>query len=63
VRNEVFPPWRYFEEDEIEAATAVFRSGRVNYWVGDEGRKFERGFADYVGGKYAIALANGNARS
>src|SRR5215469_7453096 len=59
VRTAVFPPWPYFEEDEIEAATAVLRSGRVNYWTGNEGRKFERELADFVGRKYAIALANG----
>lgn len=59
VRAEIFPPWPYFEEDEIEAATSVLRSGRVNYWTGEEGGKFEREFADFVGRKYAIALANG----
>src|SRR5215469_4893263 len=59
VRAEVFPPWPYFDQDEIEAATAVLRSGRVNYWTGDEGRRFEREFADFTGRKYAIALANG----
>jgi len=59
VRSEVFPPWPYFEQDEIEAAASVLRSGRVNYWTGDEGRMFEREFADFVGRTYAIALANG----
>jgi len=59
VRAEVFPPWPYFDQDEIEAATAVLRSGRVNYWTGDEVRRFEREFADFTGRKYAIALANG----
>src|ERR1700756_4414678 len=59
VRSEVFPPWPAFEEEEIEAATAVLRSGRVNYWTGDEGREFEREFAAFTGCKYAIALANG----
>lgn len=59
VRTEVFPPWPFFEEEEIEAAVAVLRSGRVNYWTGEEGRKFEREFADFSGRKYAIALANG----
>lgn len=59
VRIEAFPPWPYFEEDEIEAAVGVLHSGRVNYWTGDEGRNFEREFADFVGRKYAIALANG----
>lgn len=59
VRTEIFPPWPAFEDEEIEAATAVFRSGRVNYWTGNEGREFEREFAAFTGCKYAIALANG----
>lgn len=59
VRREVFPPWPCFEEEEIEAAAAVLRSGQVNYWTGEEGRKFEREFAEFTGRKYAIALANG----
>ena len=59
VRNAPFPPWPVLEEEEIEAATAVLRSGRLNYWTGNEGRAFEREFAEFTGRKYAIALANG----
>ncbi|MGB6802535.1 MAG: DegT/DnrJ/EryC1/StrS family aminotransferase [Candidatus Sulfotelmatobacter sp.] len=59
VRTAPFPPWPVFEEEEIEAATAVLRSGRLNYWTGNEGRAFEREFAEFTGRKYAIALANG----
>jgi dTDP-4-amino-4,6-dideoxygalactose transaminase len=59
VRTDMFPPWPAFEEEEVAAAAAVLRSGRVNYWTGDEGRKFEREFAEFTGRKYAIALANG----
>lgn len=55
-----FAPWPYFEEDEIEAAASVLRSGRVNYWTGQEGRLFEREFADFVACKYAVAVANGS---
>ena len=40
---------------------AVLRSGKVNYWTGDIGRKFEREYARFVGCKYAIALTNGTA--
>ncbi|MGA3317073.1 MAG: DegT/DnrJ/EryC1/StrS aminotransferase family protein [Candidatus Korobacteraceae bacterium] len=54
-----FAPWPYFAPDEIEAAAAVLRSGKVNYWTGEEGRLFEREFAEVTGCKYAIALANG----
>ncbi len=54
-----FAPWPYFESDEIEAAVQVLQSGKVNYWTGQEGRIFEREFAEYVGTKHAIALHNG----
>jgi len=54
-----FAPWPYFEADEIEAATAVLRSGKVNYWTGQEGRLFEAEFASSVGTKHAICVANG----
>ena len=54
-----FAPWPYFEGDEIEAAAAVLRSGKVNYWTGQEGRLFEAEFAQSIGTKYAICLANG----
>jgi dTDP-4-amino-4,6-dideoxygalactose transaminase len=53
------PGWPSFGPDEIAAASAVLASGKVNYWTGEEGRQFEREYADYVRTKYAIALANG----
>ncbi len=59
VRREPFAPWPHFAEDEIEAVAAVLRSGKVNYWTGDQSREFEREFARYIGVKYAVALANG----
>jgi len=37
----------------------VLRSGKVNYWTGDEVAVFEREFADYVGARHAVAVANG----
>jgi dTDP-4-amino-4,6-dideoxygalactose transaminase len=54
-----FSPWPYFASDEIEAVTSVLRSGKVNYWTGQEGRLFESEFADHVGTKYGICVANG----
>lgn len=59
VRTAPFPPWPYIAEEEIEAAVAVLRSGRVNYWTGEQGREFEREFAASTECKRAIALANG----
>jgi hypothetical protein len=52
--------WPFFADDEIEAAVHVLRSGKVNYWTGEEGRSFEKEFAAFAGCKYAVALANGS---
>jgi len=54
-----FPVWPEYAEDEIAAVEAVLRSGKVNYWSGDQGTCFEKEFAAYTGTTYAIALANG----
>jgi dTDP-4-amino-4,6-dideoxygalactose transaminase len=59
VRKTPFAQWPYFEADEIDAATRVLQSGKVNYWTGDEGRRFEEEFAAQAGCKYGIAVANG----
>lgn len=34
-------------------------SGKVNYWTGEECRRFEAEYAEHVGVRHAIALANG----
>lgn len=52
--------WPYFSDDEIEAAARVLRSGKVNYWTGEEGRMFEKELAAFTGTKHAVALANGS---
>jgi dTDP-4-amino-4,6-dideoxygalactose transaminase len=54
-----FSPWPCFSDEEAEAVAAVLRSNRVNYWTGEEGRKFEREFAEWVGTRHAVALMNG----
>ena len=60
VRSAPLPPWPYFAPDEIEAVRAVLASGKANYWTGDEGTSFEAEFAQHVGTRYAVALANGS---
>src|SRR3972149_2883196 len=61
VRKDPFAPWPHFAADEIEAAAAVLRSGKVNYWTGEQSQEFEREFARFVGVNYAVALSNGTA--
>ena len=52
-------PWPCFDDEMIEASSRVLRSNKVNYWTGDEGKQFEREYADAIGSKHAIALTNG----
>jgi dTDP-4-amino-4,6-dideoxygalactose transaminase len=54
-----FAPWPNFEADEIEVTADVLRSGKVNYWTGEEGHLFEKEFAGFVGCKHGVAVANG----
>jgi len=51
--------WPYYSENQIDAVAAVLRSGKVNYWTGEEGRQFEKEFADFCHTQYAVAVANG----
>jgi len=54
-----FPAWPIFTEEEIQRVEEVLRSGRVNYWTGEEGRLFEKEFAAAVNCQYGVAVANG----
>jgi dTDP-4-amino-4,6-dideoxygalactose transaminase len=53
-------PWPHFAAEEKEAVAAVLESAKVNYWTGQEGREFEREYAQSVGTKHAIAMMNGS---
>ena len=57
--NTPFSPWPSFTEEEASAVSKVLMSNKVNYWTGQEGRAFEKEFADYTDCKYAVAVANG----
>jgi len=60
IKKHPFSAWPHYEEDEVAAAMLVLQSGQVNYWTGQEGRKFEDEYAASVGTKYAVALMNGS---
>ncbi len=57
----ILAPWPHYPEDEIAAAEAVLRSGRVNYRTGDVGKTFEDEYAAYCGAAHALTMANGTA--
>jgi dTDP-4-amino-4,6-dideoxygalactose transaminase len=53
-------PWPVYDDEQIDAVANVLRSGKVNYWTGQEGRQFEREFAEWCGSQRAIVLSNGS---
>lgn len=57
--NSRLSDWPLYDNDEIDAVSAVLSSRKVNYWTGDNGKQFEREFAAHCGADYAIALGNG----
>lgn len=59
VRTRSFAPWPQPSAEEIDAVTSVLRSGRLNYWTGDQVRRFEEEYAALTGCRHAIAVSNG----
>jgi len=57
--NTQFSPWPMFDEEEADAVRNVLLSNKVNYWTGNECKKFEREFSIFFGSEYSIALGNG----
>ena len=54
-----FSDWPSFTQEEVDAVQSILLSNKVNYWTGEEGRLFEKEFAEFSDVKYSIALANG----
>ncbi len=59
VRTKSFQPWPSFTDLEVDTAANVLRSGKVNYWTGDQGRLFEQEYAQFIATKHALAVMNG----
>jgi dTDP-4-amino-4,6-dideoxygalactose transaminase len=59
VLNTPFTSWPAFTDEEADAVARVLLSNQVNYWTGEEGRKFEDEFATFAGTTHAVAVTNG----
>ena len=53
------PGWPNFSKEEIQSVSKVLSSNKVNYWTGEECKKFEREFSKWTGANFSIALSNG----
>ena len=54
-----YPSWPLIDQEMIEKVNHVLRSGKLNYWVGENCQKFEEEYAESSNCDYAIAVANG----
>ena len=59
MKNNNFSSWPVYSQEEIKKVSRVLLSTKVNYWTGNEARKFEKEFALWANTKYAVAIANG----
>ena len=55
--SKVYP---YYPPKLIHKINKSLKSGKVNYWTGNEGVLFEKEFSKYVGNRYSIAVSNGS---
>ena len=49
-----------YDQNIIKKVQKVLQSGKVNYWTGNECKKFEQEFSRYLNNKYSITLSNGS---
>ena len=50
--------WPRYSKEEAKKVNKVLKSNKVNYWTGNEGKKFEREFSKFFKIKYTSAIAN-----
>ena len=50
----------FYSSKSIQKIGPLLRNGKTNYWIGNECKKFEKGFSNYLGNKYSVAVSNGS---
>ena len=56
-----FPAWPQFNPATSRKVLGILESGKVNYWTGPEGMRFETEWAKWLGVENAISVSNGTA--
>ena len=49
-----------FNKSSLKKVHRVLKSGRVNYWTGNECKDFEKEFSNYHKVKYSLSVSNGS---
>lgn len=53
------PAWPQFNPKTLKRVASILESGKVNYWTGPEGKRFESMFAKWLGVRQAVSVSNG----
>ncbi len=61
VNTEPFPMWPSFSEKTIQMVAEPLKTGKVNYWTGEIGVKFEKAWAEYNGAKFCVTTTSGTS--
>lgn len=56
-----FPPWPQFDRRTDRVVLDILHSGRVNYWTGPMGLRFEAAWAKWLGVRHAVSVTSGTA--
>ena len=56
-----FPAWPQFDRKTDRMVLDILHSGRVNYWTGPVGMRFEAAWAKWLGVRNAISVSSGTA--
>ena len=51
--------WPSYSNKEVDIASKVIKSNKVNYLFGSLGNRFEKEFSKFSDAKYSLAVANG----
>ena len=50
----------FYSSKSIQKIGPLLKNGKANYWTGNECKKFEKEFSNYLGNKYSVAVSNGS---
>lgn len=50
----------FYSKKSIKKIQSILKSGKVNYWTGNECKIFEKEFSDYHRIRYSVAVSNGS---
>ena len=61
INERPFPVWPSFDLAVMDDIKRILETGKVNYWTGPAGMKFEDAWAKWCGARYGISTSNGTS--